>query len=64
MYKWLPSCIIDGYGVVHYNDFLVCYGGVSSTCFRCLHGTRLDSVFPFLLSFLNDHICTLVCKAG
>lgn len=64
MYKWLPSCIIDGYGgVVHYDDFfgsMGSHGGVSSKLFFgvCMvHG--LDSVSFLLLRSLEMTTCVL-----
>jgi hypothetical protein len=43
MYKGQQGCILDEYGVVHYEDLLGSmgggHGGVLSNRFRCLHGT-------------------------
>jgi hypothetical protein len=52
MYKGQPGCILDEYGVVHYEDFLSSmggHGGVLSNRFRCCMVHDLDICFPLFL---------------
>jgi hypothetical protein len=64
MEKWLPDCILDGYGEVHFDDFrfdgLSC--GVSSNCFFGVAWYTARHLFPFSHVPCND-ISALVCEA-